>query len=654
MRRIVLLALLLGLLPAAKAQVGAVTGFCDQGGVSALVQGLSSTNRLQGIIPSCTVTAYLTGTQTLATIYSSASQVPLTNPFTATALNSVAPGQWTFYAATTACYDIVLSGGIQPNVYRQPVTIISQCGAGGGGGGPSLLLAHNGTPLGNQTYLNFNDVGPPPPTNNTNCTWQSDGAGDLSCYIPTQTSSVSQLLAGTCISLSPSDGLGTVTITNTCSPSAGITPVQVVLSTTLIAANTCTTQTPVTMTGVTAPSGTTPGSVFAVVPEGNPGAVNGWGATGGLVMQVWATANTLNYSLCNQSGNSITPGALTVDVSAGSGGGGGGGSGTVTSFAAPSGSWPSWLVPTVGNSTSTPSLTVTAGLIPTSALTNNTITLGTTNVVLGNTIASAAGFQSATTLAFAATPTPCGAANAAAGVDIHGNSVGCFVPSGGGGGGGGPVLQQNSSNLLNQALLNLTNTSTVSFTNSSGGVVLATVPTSAVGALGVSSPDNTTIRAVTGVYSLISTGASTVGGFNGSNIWSAYSAGAGISLAGNQISNTSPANAVMTGLTAGIIPEATGVTTLGPSGLTVLGGSTIIGSGTTANVDGFGILAVSGTSVSYTFANTYGVHPVCGGAIEGTTPGIAFEVSYTGTTSVTYTFSSSFTGNFDYLCNRRT
>jgi hypothetical protein len=45
-------------------------------------------------------------------------------------------------------------------------------------------------------------------------------------------------------------------------------------------------------------------------------------------------------------------------------GGGGGGSGTVTNFAAPSSSWPTWLVPTVTNSTTTPGLTVAAGIIP--------------------------------------------------------------------------------------------------------------------------------------------------------------------------------------------------------------------------------------------------------------------------------------------------
>ena len=51
---------------------------------------------------------------------------------------------------------------------------------------------------------------------------------------------------------------------------------------------------------------------------------------------------------------------------------GGSGGGTVSSFAAPSGSWPSWLVPSVTNATSTPSLAVTASVT------------GTGNVVLSN------------------------------------------------------------------------------------------------------------------------------------------------------------------------------------------------------------------------------------------------------------------------------
>lgn len=44
------------------------------------------------------------------------------------------------------------------------------------------------------------------------------------------------------------------------------------------------------------------------------------------------------------------------------------GVGTVTSFAAPAASWPTWLVPTVTNATTTPSLTVAASGIPLSGL----------------------------------------------------------------------------------------------------------------------------------------------------------------------------------------------------------------------------------------------------------------------------------------------
>jgi hypothetical protein len=52
----------------------------------------------------------------------------------------------------------------------------------------------------------------------------------------------------------------------------------------------------------------------------------------------------------------------------------GGGGGTVNSFAAPSGSWPTWLVPTVTNSTTTPSLAVAASAIPATAIAGSGIT----------------------------------------------------------------------------------------------------------------------------------------------------------------------------------------------------------------------------------------------------------------------------------------
>lgn len=63
----------------------------------------------------------------------------------------------------------------------------------------------------------------------------------------------------------------------------------------------------------------------------------------------------------------------------------GAGTGTVTSFAAPSASWPTWLVPTVTNATTTPSLAVAASAIPNSALANSSTTVNGTTCTLGST-----------------------------------------------------------------------------------------------------------------------------------------------------------------------------------------------------------------------------------------------------------------------------
>src|SRR5208282_5296198 len=97
---------------AAHAQTAAYSGFCDQGATSATTSGSNSTNKLQGVIPYCTVTVYLTGTLTKATIYKDAINTPQTNPY-----QTLANGQITFYAATGQGYDIVKSGGIPPLTY---------------------------------------------------------------------------------------------------------------------------------------------------------------------------------------------------------------------------------------------------------------------------------------------------------------------------------------------------------------------------------------------------------------------------------------------------------------------------------------------------------------------------------------------------------
>lgn len=149
-----LIALLILFLPlGAVAQTSALTGFCNQGATQAAVSGLQSTNYLQGVIPSCTVTVFLTGTTTLATIYADGSSTPLSNPFTAQSLSGLSPGAWLLYAANGVGLDVNLSGGIPPLTYSVPVTITDLIPGGGGGGGGGI-----GTSSPNDILVNSNNT----------------------------------------------------------------------------------------------------------------------------------------------------------------------------------------------------------------------------------------------------------------------------------------------------------------------------------------------------------------------------------------------------------------------------------------------------------------------------------------------------------------
>jgi hypothetical protein len=67
----------------------------------------------------------------------------------------------------------------------------------------------------------------------------------------------------------------------------------------------------VSMPGVTA------GMTFDFTPTADSTGTTGWGNIGGLTIQAWATANTLNYKVINQTAASITTGAaITFNVSA--------------------------------------------------------------------------------------------------------------------------------------------------------------------------------------------------------------------------------------------------------------------------------------------------------------------------------------------------
>ncbi len=83
---------------------------CEQGGKPVITGGISSSTLVMQSYPSCTITVYINGGSTLATLYSNNSGTPLSNPFTA---NNLGFGQ--FYAADGR-YDVQISGGGPPSL----------------------------------------------------------------------------------------------------------------------------------------------------------------------------------------------------------------------------------------------------------------------------------------------------------------------------------------------------------------------------------------------------------------------------------------------------------------------------------------------------------------------------------------------------------
>ena len=107
----ILLALLL--LPSfALGQTGAYSGHTFVGGVPATTSGMNSSNYMDGIIPGASITVYLTGTTTKATIYADGSNTPLSNPFFSNLAPGTNPGGFIFWAAQNQGLDIQAQGGM--------------------------------------------------------------------------------------------------------------------------------------------------------------------------------------------------------------------------------------------------------------------------------------------------------------------------------------------------------------------------------------------------------------------------------------------------------------------------------------------------------------------------------------------------------------
>jgi hypothetical protein len=195
MRRIFLLALLFLPLSLHAQNTAAVQSHCYLGGTKAITQGLSSTNFNLGIVPACTVTVYLTGTQNKATIFADSVSTPLANPFTANATSAVNPGGWIFFAADGQGYDVVMSGGggnpsctAAPNCYTTPVTLKDLIPGGGTGSEPfsGSTLANEGVGAAgaNNTLAPVPEVGYQTSGGATTFTCQEDhnkGIWDVRC-----------------------------------------------------------------------------------------------------------------------------------------------------------------------------------------------------------------------------------------------------------------------------------------------------------------------------------------------------------------------------------------------------------------------------------------------------------------------------------------
>ena len=135
-----LLALLLW--PAfALGQTGAYSGHTFVGGVPATTSGMNSSNYMDGIIPGASVTVYLTGTSTKATIYADGSNTPLSNPFFSNLAPGTNPGGFIFWSLQNQGLDIQAQGGMgnascttSPLCYSTATTLQTDVYPGGGGG----------------------------------------------------------------------------------------------------------------------------------------------------------------------------------------------------------------------------------------------------------------------------------------------------------------------------------------------------------------------------------------------------------------------------------------------------------------------------------------------------------------------------------------
>lgn len=125
---------------------GRLSGFCEQGNQTISVLGYTSSSAtpVQRSYPACTVTVYLTGTLTVASIYADNSGTALANPFTLGVAPELATNGYWFFYADNGAYDIKFSGtGLATPFNLTAVSVIDPASGGTvttfSGSGPSWL-----------------------------------------------------------------------------------------------------------------------------------------------------------------------------------------------------------------------------------------------------------------------------------------------------------------------------------------------------------------------------------------------------------------------------------------------------------------------------------------------------------------------------------
>jgi hypothetical protein len=128
------------------------SNWCMQGNKKVTTQGLTSTTTVQQSYPTCTITVYLAGTVTLATLYSDNAGTALANPFTN---QSTSTGQF-FFFANSGYYDIQIAAtGLT-------TFTLSNIGIGGTAGTRINCANYAGTTAGQQianAYANVASAG---------------------------------------------------------------------------------------------------------------------------------------------------------------------------------------------------------------------------------------------------------------------------------------------------------------------------------------------------------------------------------------------------------------------------------------------------------------------------------------------------------------